>query len=117
MANERSEHKAYDFWFLFEKFNKDLKSYFQLRNGSFVLALRYYPRSKLVFTSFCFQYVPKPELTSAARIMDRNSQKWSQKGYHSLPFAMKVSNRRSFKQTYSLNNRHGSFPHHLITTM
>ena len=25
MANERSEHKAYDFWFLFEKFNKDLK--------------------------------------------------------------------------------------------
>ena len=25
MANERSEHKTYDFWFLFEKFNKDLK--------------------------------------------------------------------------------------------
>ena len=25
MVNERSEHKAYGFWFLFEKFYKDLK--------------------------------------------------------------------------------------------
>ena len=25
MVSERQEHKAYDFWFLFEKFNKDLK--------------------------------------------------------------------------------------------
>ena len=25
MVNERTEYKAYDFWFLFEKFNKDLK--------------------------------------------------------------------------------------------
>ena len=25
MANERSEHKPHGFWFLFEKFNKDLK--------------------------------------------------------------------------------------------
>ena len=48
--------------------------------------------------------------------MNRNSQKWSQKGYHSLSFAAKVSVRRSliFKQSHSLNNRHGSFPHHSI---
>ena len=72
--------------------------------------------SKFVFTSFCFQNVSKPELTSAAWITDRNSEKWSQKGYHSLPFASKVSVRRSliFKQSHSLNNRHGSFPHHSI---
>ena len=25
MVNEQSEHKAYGFWFLFEKFYKDLK--------------------------------------------------------------------------------------------
>ena len=25
VVNERSEHKAYGFWFLFEKFYKDLK--------------------------------------------------------------------------------------------
>ena len=30
--------------------------------------------------------------------MDQNSKKWSQKGYHSLPFAVKVSVRRSFEQ-------------------
>ena len=30
--------------------------------------------------------------------MDQNSQKGSQKGYHSLPFAVKVSVRRSFEQ-------------------
>ena len=28
-------------------------------------------------------------------MMDRNSKKWSQKGYHSLPFATKDSVRRS----------------------
>ena len=87
-----------------------------MRDSCFVLALRYCRRSKLVFTSFCSQNVPKPELTSAAWIMASNSQKWSQKGYHSLPFAAKVSVRRSltFKQSHSLNNRHGSFPHHSI---
>ena len=74
-----------------------------MRNSSFVLALRYCRRSKLVFTPFCFQTVPKPELTSAAWIMDRNSEKWSQKCYHSLPFAVKVSVRRSFEQFRSLN--------------
>ena len=82
------------------------KSYFWVRNSSFVLAPRYCRRSKLVFTSFCFQNVPKPELTSAARTMDRNSQKWSQKGYHSLSFAAKVSVWRSFEQFHSLINRH-----------
>ena len=48
--------------------------------------------------------------------MDRNSEKWSQKCYHSLPFAAKVSVRRSliFKQSHSLNNRHRNFPHHSI---
>ena len=85
-----------------------------MRNSSFVLALRYCRRSKLVFTSFCFQIVPKRELTSAAWIMDRNSQKWSQKGYHSLPFAAKVSVWRSFEQFHSLNNRHRNFPHQSI---
>ena len=86
-----------------------------MRNSSFVLALRYCLRSKLVFTSFCFQTVPKSVLTSAARIMDRNSQKWSQKGY-SLPFAVKVSVRCSliFKQSHSLSKRQGSSPHHSI---
>ena len=74
-----------------------------MRNSSFVLALRYCRRSKLVFTSFCSQNVPKPELTSAAWIMAPNSQKWSQKGYHSLPFAAKVSVPRSFEQFRSLN--------------
>ena len=81
-------------------------------NSSFVLALSYCLRSKLVFTSFCFLNVPKPELTSAARIMDRNSKKWSQKGYHFLPFAAKLSVRRCFEQFHTLNNRQGSFPHH-----
>ena len=50
-----------------------------MRNSSFVLALRYCRRSKLVFTSFSFQNVSKWELTSAARIVDQNSQKGSQK--------------------------------------
>ena len=85
-----------------------------MRNSSFVLALRYCRRSKLVFTSFCFQTVPKPELTSATWIMNPNSQKWSQKCYHSLPFAAKVSVRRSFEQFHNLNKRQGSFPHHSI---
>ena len=85
-----------------------------MRNSSFVLALRYCRRSKLVFTSFCFQTVSKPELTSAAWIMDQNSQKWSQKGYQSLPLAVKVSVRRSFEQFHNLNKRQGSFPHHSI---
>ena len=49
-----------------------------MRNSSFALALRYCRRSKLVFTSFSFQNVPKRELTSLARIMDQNSQKGSQ---------------------------------------
>ena len=92
-----------------------------MRNRSFVLALRYFRRSKLqlklVFTSFCFQNVPKPELTSAARIMDRNSKKWSQKGYHPLPFAARLSVRRSFEQFHTLNNRQASFPHHSTPTM
>ena len=35
--------------------------------------------------------------------MDRNSEKWSQKCYHSLPFAEKVSVPRSFEQFRSLN--------------
>ena len=83
-----------------------------MRNSSFVLALRYCRSLKLVFTSFCFQTVPKPELTSAARIMDQNSQKWSQKCYQSLPFAVKVSARRSFEQFHNLNKWQGSFPHH-----
>ena len=87
-----------------------------MRNSSFVLALCYCRRSKLVFTSFCFQNVPKPELTSAARIMDRNSKKWSQKGYHSVPFGAKLSVRRSFEQFHTLNNRQGNFPHHSIPT-
>ena len=69
-----------------------------MRNSSFVLALRYCRRSKLVFTSFCFQTVPKPELTWAARIMDRNSEKWSQKGYHSLhiPFLTACRNTAAY---------------------
>ena len=46
--------------------------------------------------------------------MDRNSQKWSQKCYHSLPFAAKVSVRRSFEQFHNLNKRQGSFQHHSI---
>ena len=35
--------------------------------------------------------------------MDRNSEKWSEKCYHSLPFAVKVSVPRSFEQFRSLN--------------
>ena len=35
--------------------------------------------------------------------MNPNSQKWSQKCYHSLPFAAKVSVRRSFEQFHNLN--------------
>ena len=35
--------------------------------------------------------------------MDWNSEKWSQKCYHSLPFAVKVSVPRSFEQFRSLN--------------
>ena len=35
--------------------------------------------------------------------MDRNSEKWSQKCHHSLPFAVKVSVPRSFEQFRSLN--------------
>ena len=86
-----------------------------MRNSSFLLALRYCFRSKFVFTSLCFQTVPKPELSSAAWIMDRHSQKWSQKCYHSLPFAAKVSVRRSFEQFHNLNiKRQGSFQHHSI---
>ena len=46
--------------------------------------------------------------------MDQNSQKGSLKGYHSLPFAVKVSLRRSFEQFRRLNKRQGSFPHHSI---
>ena len=49
--------------------------------------------------------------------MDRNSEKWSQKCYHSLPFAVKVSFRRSFEQFHNLNNRQRSFPYHSIPTM
>ena len=70
-----------------------------MRNSSFVLALRYFRRSGLVFTSFCFQTVSKPELTSAALIMDQNSQKGSQKKaiipYHLLwkfPFEVLLNN-------------------------
>ena len=85
-----------------------------MRNSSFVLALRYCRRSKLVFTSFFFQTIPKSELTSAAWIMDRDSQKWSQKWYHSLSFAAKVSVRRSFEQFHNWNKRQWSFPHHSI---
>ena len=52
------------------------------------MALRYCRRSKLVFTSFCFQTVSKPELTSAAWIMDQNTVKNGHKKainpYHSL---------------------------------
>ena len=58
-----------------------------MRNSSFLLPLRYCRRSKLVFTSFCFQTVPKPEQqTAAAWIMNPNSQKCSQKliPYHWL---------------------------------
>ena len=44
--------------------------------------------------------------------MNRHSQKWSQKCYHSLPFAAKVSVRLSFGQFHNLNKRQGSFPHH-----
>ena len=44
-------------------------------------------------------------------------QKWSQKGYHSLPFAVKVSVRRSFEQFHNLNNQQRSFPHQSIPTM
>ena len=85
-----------------------------MRNSSFVLTLRYCRSLKLVFTSFCFQIIPKPELTSATWIMDRNSEKWSQKGYHSLLFAAKVSVWRSFERFHSLNNRHRNYPHHSI---
>ena len=47
--------------------------------------------------------------------MDRNSQKWSQKGNHSLSFVAKVSVWRSFEQFHSLHNRHElPFPHHSI---
>ena len=46
--------------------------------------------------------------------MDRNSQKWSRKCCHSLPFAAKVSDRCSFEQFHNLNKRQGSFPHHSI---
>ena len=46
--------------------------------------------------------------------MDRNSEKWSPKGYHSLLFAAKVSVWRSFERFHSLNNRHRNFPHHSI---
>ena len=67
-----------------------------------------------VFTSFCFQTVPKPELTSATWIVYRHSQKWSQKCCHSLPFAAKVSDRCSFEQFHNLNKRQGSFPHNSI---
>ena len=74
-----------------------------MRNRSFVLPLPYCRGSKLVLTSFCFQTVPKQERTSAAWIMDRNRENWSQKGYHSLPFAAKVSVPRSFEQFRSLN--------------
>ena len=49
--------------------------------------------------------------------MDRNSKKWSQKGYHSLPFAAKLSVRRSFEQFHALNNGQGNFPNHSIPTM
>ena len=49
--------------------------------------------------------------------MDRNSKKWSQKGYHSVPFAAKLSVRRCFEQFYTLNKRQGNFPHHSIPTM
>ena len=85
-----------------------------MRNSSFLLALRYCHSSKFVFTSLSFQTVPKPELSSAAWIMDRHSQKWSQKCYHSLPFTAKVSVLRSFEQFHNLNKRQGSFPHHSI---
>ena len=96
------------FWKSLTKIKRELtsKSYFWVRNSSFVLAPRYCRMSGLVFTPFCLQNVPKPELTSAARTMDRNSEKWSQKGYHSLSFAAKVSVWRSFEQFHSLNNRH-----------
>ena len=46
--------------------------------------------------------------------MDRNSQKWSRKCCHSLPFAATVSDRCSFEQFHNLNKRQGSFPHHSI---
>ena len=82
-----------------------------MHNSSFVLPLPYCRGSKFVLTSFCFQTVPKPE---AAWIMDRNSQKWSQKCYHSLPFAAKVFVRRSFGQFHNLNKRQGSFRHNSI---
>ena len=50
MIEEESEHKAYGFWVLFENFNKDLKRV---------------NVKKLLLSA----------LTSAAPIMDRNSQK------------------------------------------
>ena len=46
--------------------------------------------------------------------MDQNCQKWSQRCYHSLPFAAKVFVRRSFGQFHNLNKRQGSFPHYSI---
>ena len=85
-----------------------------MRSSSFLLDLRYCRRSKFVFTSLCSQTVPKPELSSVAWIMDQHSQKWSQKCYHSLPYAAKVSVWRSFEQFHNLNKRQGSFPHHSI---
>ena len=68
-----------------------------MRNSSFVLTLRYCRRSKLVFTSFCFPTISKPDLTSAARIVDQNNQKGSPKR---LSFLTICSVRRSFEQFY-----------------
>ena len=57
-----------------------------MRNSCFVLALRYCCRSKLVFTSFCFQIVPKPELTSLEQWTEtvKNGHKKAIIPYHSL---------------------------------
>ena len=68
-----------------------------MRNSSFVLTLRYCRRSKLVFTSFCFPTISKPDLTSAARIVDQNNKKGSPKR---LSFLTICSVRRSFEQFY-----------------
>ena len=95
MVSERQEHKAYDFWFLFEKFNKDLK---RVNVKRFLLPDRF--KTRAYFGS------------------SNNGQKLSKRvtkyGYHSLPFAVKVSVRSSFEQFRSLNKRQGSFPHHSI---
>ena len=122
MVNERSEHKAYGFCFLLVKFCKDLKrvnvkKLLQSEQQFFCTGSTLLPQFEA-----CFHFILLPDRSKTRAYFGSLNNgpkqgKLSQKGYHSLPFAAKVSVRCSFEQFHNLNKRQGSFPHNSITPL